>query len=85
MARKTGFVRRGGRMVRETLWLAIGPTSNTFGTVGAPVLFTGFSAIILDLRPFTVVRTRGEFYVGSDQESADERYAASIGMAIVSD
>jgi len=83
--RKSGFTRRGGRMVRESLWVAILPTVSALGSASTAALFTGFSAAILALRPFTIVRTRGYIHLQSDQEAADETYFATLGAAVVSD
>ncbi len=85
MARKSGFVRRGGRMVRETLWVGIGETDTALASAGTAVLFTGLTANLLSLRPFTIVRTRGLIHVISDQVSAAETFGAMFGMCVVSD
>ncbi len=82
--RKSGFIMRSGAMRRESLWVALIGTSTALAPV-TPVLFTGYSASILALRPFTVVRTRGVMSVLSDQSSATESFHAAMGMAIVSD
>jgi len=82
--RKSGFIQRGGAMRRETLWAGIAATRTTLA-IGVPVLFTGFPADILALRPFTIVRTRGLIGIASDQEAADESYLAHMGISVVSD
>jgi len=71
-SRKSGFIQRAGRMRRETVWLF--DTSGVIGlAAGAnPVLVGSLNASALALRPFTIVRSRGFVYVGSDQEAADE-------------
>ncbi len=71
-------------MRRESLWLAIQETSTVL-TVATPVLFTGFTAGVLAVRPFTIVRTRGVMHLSSDQIANTESYFAALGMAIVSD
>ncbi len=84
-SRKSGFVLRGGVMRRESLWIGIVATTTSLPSAGNQVLFSGFDATTLGLRPFTIVRTRGFWRLHSDQEGADEIYAAGLGMAIVSD
>ncbi len=49
------------------------------------VLITTLDAGALALRPFTIVRTRGSWYVRSDQVSAVENYAAFYGQSVVSE
>jgi len=83
-SRKSGFL-RGGVRRRETLWLGVAPSVTTLSGPSQALLFTGFPASILDLRPFTVVRVRGQLHVSSDQSGATENYEAALGMAIVSD
>jgi len=85
MARKSGFVRRAGRMVRETSWVRILPTDTTLATASAGALFTGFSAATLALRPFTIIRTRGFVSLRSDQQAVTEIQNAILAMAVVSD
>ena len=85
VGRKSGFIQRSGVMRRESFWLSIVPSLTTLATAATPVLFGGYSAAVLALRPFTIVRTRGYFSIHSDQEGADEFFQCSFGMAIVSD
>ncbi len=82
--RKSGFIRRSGRMRRETLWQRLGSTRTTLAA-GTPVLFTGFNATILGLRPFTIIRSRGVLHISSDQIAAPESYLAHLSFAIVSE
>ncbi len=85
MARK--FTRSRGRhgSARETLWIAITPTVNTLSVASTALLFTGFSAGVLALRPFTIIRSRGWFHVASDQGGVSENYDCALGFAVVSD
>jgi hypothetical protein len=46
-------------MVRETLWMGIAASDTALASASSVVLFGGFSAAQLALRPFTIVRTRG--------------------------
>ncbi len=82
---RSGFIRRSGVQRRQTLWLKIGESSTNLANTGDAVLFAGFSADILALRPFTIVRTRIAHYVRSDQVAADEDYIGAVGMAVVTD
>ena len=84
MARKTGLVRRGNQMRRETVWFGGGLAVTGVGT-GTSVLLASLNAAALALRPFTVVRTRGLLHARSDQIIAAENYDVSYGMAVVSD
>ncbi len=81
--RKSGFIQRSGVMRRESLWVAISGSSTALAPL-TPVLLGGYSAAVLALRPFTVVRTRGVMSVLSDQSSATESFHSAMGMAIVS-
>ncbi len=85
-----GFVTRrslrgGSVQRRQTTWLSIAPTRTSLSAANSASLFTGFSAGVLALRPFTIVRVRGSWHVSSDQEIADEVQHVAIGAAIVSD
>ncbi len=82
---RSGFIRRSGASRRQTLWIKIIETSTQLSAAGSVVLFGGFSAAVLALRPFTIVRTRILHHVRSDQSAADEDYVAAVGMAIVTD
>jgi len=85
MARKSGFVRRHGVMRRESLWIFIAPTNTVLAAASTAVLFSGFNAAALALRPFTIVRTRGILGSTSDQTAATEFYHWAFGIAVVSD
>jgi len=78
--------RRGSAAVsqkRLTSWFQFQPLQNT-PAAGGTVIFT-LNAAALALRPFTIVRSRFEAYVVSDQEAATELQGAAVGGAIVSD
>ncbi len=84
--RKSGFILRGGVMRRETKWVGIAPTALSALSAGSTAaLFTGLGATELALRPFTIVRTRIDFWAASDQRTATEAWQVAIGMAVVSD
>jgi len=82
MARKSGLVLRGGRMRRESLWLAYTTQINTIA-LGTAVLLDSLNAAALALRPFTVVRSRGFLFIASDQISGAENQAVNYGMTVV--
>ncbi len=84
-SRKSGFIIRAGVKRRETVWSGILETLTVLANAGDAVLFGGFSAAALALRPFTIVRTRLLHYVSSDQSGVDESWMAAIGFAIVTD
>ncbi len=86
MARKSGHIIRGGRTIRRTtMWLSGNFATNTLASTNAVALIGTLNAAGLALRPFTVVRTRGNMFLRSDQTSALELYSTSMGFAIVSD
>ena len=84
MARKSGFVRREGRMRRETLWVPIPPVSTNITGSGTSLIYTA-SAAEQALRPYTIVRTHLFLEFESDQLAATEDWWAAIGFAVVSD
>ncbi len=83
-SRAGGFI-RAGRSRRETFWIDMVPTSTTISAASSAVLFGGFSADILALRPFTVIRTRAVMGIASDQAAGSEFQQARFGIAIVSE
>jgi len=83
-SRKSGFVLRGGSMRRETLWFGHTFTDTTITAAGGTIL-TSANAALLALRPFTIVRTRLESFVRSDQAAAAEVFIGAYGQCIVSD
>ena len=85
MARKSGFVRRNNVMRRETMWVGIETGVTTLASASAAAIMSVMSAAFLALRPFTIVRTRGFFHMGSDQAAAAEGWGGTIGWCVVSD
>jgi len=83
--RKSGFILRSGVMRRETVWLGIAHASATLAASATAALTNASSAMVLALRPFTIVRTRGTWLVLSDQSAASESFIGSIGYSVVSD
>ncbi len=82
MAFKRNVRAQGAR--RKTAWFF---GTARFDTVapGTPILLTSLNAAALALRPFTVVRTYAELFLGSDQEAADESQVGAYGHIVVSD
>ena len=70
MARKR-FI-RGGRSVRETMWISLDETQTTLASANSAALILVLNAAGLALRPFTIIRTRGTLLVRSDQLAASE-------------
>ncbi len=66
VGRRSGRVFRGGRQVRESLWFNALELTTTLAAASTAVLVGTLSAAALALRPFTVVRTRGNITVHSD-------------------
>jgi len=85
MARKSGFVRREGRMRREMLWLETDVTSTTISAASGVALITVLNAAALALRPFTVIRSRGYLHVESDQVGGSENFQVGYGQIVVTD
>ncbi len=85
MARKSGFVRRNNRMVRETAWFGGVYLRTVLAGPSTATLITSLNAAALALRPFTIERTRGVIGISSDQIAASESYNAHYARAVVSD
>ena len=87
MARRTigSNFRRGNVQRRESLWIFGTPIDTVLSAASTAALISTLNAAALALRPFTVVRTRGTFWLRSDQSATSEDFQASLGMAVVSD
>ena len=85
VGRRSGFVTRGGRSRRESLWLFLSPVNFVLAAASQAVITNSLNAGALALRPFTVVRSRLQWFVKSDQTGALERYQTAWGAAVVSD
>ena len=84
--RKTGFIQRSGRMVRQSRWLGLADFQSTTLAAGSnATLITSFAAGLLAERPFTIVRTRGTLYLESDQTAVTESQFCAYAHAVVSD
>ena len=84
MARGKRFV-RGGRSVRESMWIGITETNSTLTAANQAVIINNGNAALAVLRPFTVVRIRGVLAYRSDQVIASESFHAACGYEVVSD
>ena len=83
MARRAGrFPARRQGPRRATEWLASTDKSALQVLAAGAAIFDQFFNI---LEPATIVRTRGELWIASDQTSANEGPFGALGMAIVSD
>ena len=85
MARKSGYVRRGGVMRRETLWLGIPEGRDTNAAANQATLATSLLPAELALRLFTITRTILRWFIRSDQTGALENFGGGVGMAVVLD
>ncbi len=83
MARRT--FSRGGRQVRDTLWIALAPGRDTLAAASTAAFIASLDAFGLSLRPFTIVRSLIHLSIHSDQVAASENFDAAFGMAVVSD
>ncbi len=77
-------VRGVARPRRSTIWFSLDLTATTVSG-GAATLVASLNAAALAFRPFTIVRTRIELFVRSDQVAATEDQSGAMGLAVVSD
>ena len=84
-ARRSGLVLRGGRNRRDSIWAFVQTSLVSIGSAGSSVLAFSLSAGALALRPFTIVRTRLNWYARSDVFTGAENWGGAIGFAVVSD
>ena len=84
--RKSGFIQRAGSMIRQTRWISLSDfQSTTLAAGSAATLISTMAAPLLEMRPFTIVRTRGTLFLESDQTSVTESQFCAYGHAVVSD
>ena len=84
-ARRSGFTSRGGKQVRESLWVGVGGIISVVAGGSGAVLLNAPNAALLALRPYTVVRSRGFIHLASDQAAAAEDQAIIVAQCVVSD
>ncbi len=82
MAGRPRIHTRGAK--RLTTWFQFTPATVQMTVTGGTIIFS-LNAAALALRPFTIVRTRFEVALFSDQAAAIERQIAAVGIAVVSD
>ncbi len=85
IGRKSGFIVRSGVRRRETVWFFLPFGSDTLAASATAILTASLNAAALELRPFTIVRTRLQWLCISDQSAASESFVGNFGMCIVSD
>jgi len=85
MAQRGRRIIRGGRQVRETIWLSLPAAFDTLATSGTAALSSSLNAGALALRPFTIVRTHINWVCLTDQSAASEFFVGNLGLAVVSD
>ncbi len=76
---------RGGRQVRETLWIGIGTVEAALTGAPTAVILNALNAAALALRPFTVIRTRMVMFGRSDQVIAGESWGVDVAGVVVSE
>ena len=88
MPRRRGnfpVVRQGPRRLTEWLFSADSDATTLLGA-GTAVLDQSVSGATIDeIGPATIVRTRGELWVASDQASSSEEPFGAMGFAVVSE
>ena len=70
---------------RKTTWIGFTPTDFTMGAASTGVLCFTLNAAALALQPFTIVRSRFELALRSDQAGGVEIQRAGFGIAVVTD
>ncbi len=87
--RSRSFVGRSGGLKRATLWISSSiPTTTTSLAAATAILHQSFSSAQLDAvaqAGGTIVRTRGTFWVATDQVVASEDAVGALGMMVVRD
>ena len=82
--RRTGRAAHIVSIKRKSTWLELQPTITVHTVTTGTILFS-LTAVELALRPFTIVRTRLQVGIISDQAAASEDQVAGLGIAVVSD
>jgi len=85
ITRTKGHFMRGGVRRREMFWLSGEGFGQTLVAPTTVALVLSLNVGGLSLRPFTIVRSRGELLVRSDQIAASEDYGVLFGGAVVSE
>ena len=83
---RSTFRRQSGVVVpRETVWFEFGFVSSVLAASATAALVQTLNAAALALRPFTIVRTRMNWFVHSDQTAASEGFIGNAGFCVISD
>ena len=84
------FTRGRGRLGfarRQTAWLFVSTVETTLAGSPSASILSFLNAAALAMRPFTVVRTRGQYMFLSDVSGgvAEESFGCALGYVVVSD
>ncbi len=86
MARQiTRLIRGQQRAVRQNFWITVDLSPSALAGAGGSLFQGGLNAAADLLRPFTVVRTRVNMHVESDQVIASESAIGVLGFIVVTD
>ena len=69
---------------RASIWFEFVPVRVPLSSAGGTLIFS-LNTAALALRPFTVIRSRFQLFIDSDQSAVDEVQVAGFGIAVVSD
>ncbi len=83
--RHRGVTRISRGPTRKSVWFGFQPLEVTIAAASTAVLSFSLNVAALALRPFTIVRTRGEIFYRSDQVASSENYGGNFGIAVVFD
>jgi len=70
---------------RLSIWLQFNPVSTTLSAATSVAAIFSLNAAALALLPFTIVRTRFQLRLGTDQASSLETQSCAVGLATVSE
>ena len=82
--RRTGRAAHVVSSKRQSTWLELQPAITVHAATTGTILFS-LTTAELALRPFTIVRTRLQVGIISDQAAASEDQVAGLGIAVVSE
>ena len=85
MARNSRVFRGGRAVKRDSLWIPFAPTEFAIEGGVMPALLFTLNAAALLLRPFTIVRSRFQYGLRSDQTGAVEDQFVGVGQVVVQD
>ena len=69
---------------RASIWFDFQPARVALTAAGGTVI-ASLNTAALNLLPFTIIRSRFELFIDSDQAAVDEVQVAGFGIAVVSD